>query len=161
MLIGRTQSQPERHAAMSDWAHTPKERGPNAESARTVAVVAQSCFDFMAERVWDKEGGGRITLLWGIKRRKAKTACPRAVRTILYSGDPNSGESDLYVPCSRERKGRRALGEPMSKCRERHPVDWFQACLLPFGIRWLSRLDMFYDTRSQRKKTVSEWNGHG
>jgi hypothetical protein len=76
MLIGRTQSQPERHAAMSDWAHTPKERGPNAESARTVAVVAQSCFDFMAERVWDKEGGGEDNAPLGDKAEKGQDGLP-------------------------------------------------------------------------------------
>lgn len=64
MRMERTHSQPAGHAAISDWAHAPGERGPNAESAKIVAAVAHSCFEFMTERVGDK-GGGTVILLWG------------------------------------------------------------------------------------------------
>jgi len=51
LRIVRTHSQPAGHVAIPDCAHTPEERGPNADSAKN---AAQRVFEFMRRR--DKEG---------------------------------------------------------------------------------------------------------
>lgn len=72
----RTHSQPPGQAAWSDCAHTPEEWGPNAAKARTVAIVAQSRFEFMTRR--DKEEGTEPAVRLDLPGRLSGGEMPRS-----------------------------------------------------------------------------------